>query len=85
MVCSVTDVIKCKLPGPSEAVRRNNDTSLCTAVVQEFIDIVETVYRGARKGRGLVSVVASQGSPSNRNVCGLLSTNMAYVYITACR
>jgi hypothetical protein len=37
--------------------------TLCAAVaallltvppLQEFIDIVETVYRGARKGRGLV-------------------------------
>lgn len=32
------------------------------AVLQEFIDIVETVYRGARKGRGLV--VSPKGAHS---------------------
>lgn len=26
----------------------------CPAPLQEFIDIIETIYRGARKGRGLV-------------------------------
>ena len=32
----------------------NNKINWCMEDVQEFIDIVETVYRGARKGRGLV-------------------------------
>ncbi|KAK4527763.1 hypothetical protein GAYE_SCF43G5691 [Galdieria yellowstonensis] len=32
----------------------NNKINWAMQDVQEFIDIVETVYRGARKGRGLV-------------------------------
>jgi DIM1 family U5 snRNP protein len=32
----------------------NNKISWALEDTQEFIDIVETVYRGARKGRGLV-------------------------------
>ncbi|XP_022346152.1 thioredoxin-like protein 4A [Crassostrea virginica] len=32
----------------------NNKINWCMEDVQEFIDIVETVFRGARKGRGLV-------------------------------
>jgi DIM1 family U5 snRNP protein len=32
----------------------NNKINWALSDKQEFIDIVETVYRGARKGRGLV-------------------------------
>lgn len=32
----------------------NNKISWALEDTQEFIDIIETVYRGARKGRGLV-------------------------------
>jgi len=32
----------------------NNKINWALADKQEFIDIIETVYRGARKGRGLV-------------------------------
>ncbi len=32
----------------------NNKINWAMTDKQEFIDIVETVYRGARKGRGLV-------------------------------
>ena len=36
---------------------------------QEFIDVVEVVYRGARKGRGLV--VSPKGRPSESTVLQL--------------
>lgn len=38
----------------------NNKINWALNDKQEFIDIVETVYRGARKGRGLV--VAPKGN-----------------------
>lgn len=42
----------------------NNKINWAMTDKQEFIDIVETVYRGARKGRGLVV------SPKGRNGMG---------------
>jgi DIM1 family U5 snRNP protein len=36
------------------AAGNNNKINWAMNDKQEFIDIVETVYRGARKGRGLV-------------------------------
>ena len=35
-------------------VKKTSDFMLITFTLQEMIDIVETIYRGARKGRGLV-------------------------------
>lgn len=42
----------------------NNKINWAMTDKQEFIDVVETVYRGARKGRGLVV------SPKGRMVMG---------------
>lgn len=41
---------------------------------QEFIDVVEVVYRGARKGRGLV--VSPKGRRSERMVLQLIGEVM---------
>ena len=46
----------------------NNKINWALTDKQEFIDIVETVYRGARKGRGLV--VSPKGE-EGRVLCGL--------------
>lgn len=40
-----------RLPRP---VGRYHTSLVAAGHAQEFIDIVETIYRGARKGRGLV-------------------------------
>lgn len=44
----------------------NNKINWAMTDKQEFVDIVETVYRGARKGRGLVV------SPKGTNEQGML-------------
>jgi hypothetical protein len=45
---------------------------LASLTVLQMIDIVETVYRGASKGRGLV--VSPKGRPSCRSSFDLLTT-----------
>lgn len=45
---------------------------------QEMIDIIETVYRGARKGRGLV-IAPRDYSTKYRYVCAHLYTSVAMV------
>lgn len=40
----------------------NNKVNWAMSDKQEFIDVVEVVYRGARKGRGLV--VSPKGAPA---------------------
>jgi U5 snRNP protein, DIM1 family len=45
----------------------NNKVNWALTDKQEFIDIVETVYRGARKGRGLV--VSPKGAVTSRHFC----------------
>ena len=47
---------------------------------QEFIDIVEVVYRGARKGRGLV--VSPKGTPFLQN---RVATTYSAVALSSCR
>jgi U5 snRNP protein, DIM1 family len=44
----------------------NNKINWAMNDKQEFIDIVEVVYRGARKGRGLV--VSPKGMPTCRTM-----------------
>ena len=61
----------------------NNKINWAMSDKQEFIDIVETVYRGARKGRGLVvspkgkHPLHSERFPASLTSQGLSATSIA--------
>jgi hypothetical protein len=63
----------------------NNKINWAMNDKQEFIDIVETVYRGARKGRGLV--VSPKGKKKNKfqnfHFPALLSLSLLFTHIVA--
>lgn len=67
----------------------NNKINWAMTDKQEFIDVVETVYRGARKGRGLVvspkgRMVRGGGQMSSVEIRGSL-TQTPYPPNTPCR
>ncbi|KAG8500496.1 hypothetical protein CXB51_004407 [Gossypium anomalum] len=50
----------------------NNKINWALKDKQEFIDIIETVYRGARKGRGLYGTFAWGDFPYDKGTCILI-------------
>lgn len=61
----------------------NNKINWAMNNKQEFIDIVEVVYRGARKGRGLV--VSPKGNLRVFFHCRASSLALCYTPMTCCR